>query len=134
MNQRELEKAAKYMLAWREDWNRFVHDVLKARLDSEQQAIINSVQENKMTAVASGTARGKDFVSACACLSFFYLTPRWDSNGRLVANTKVAMTAPTGRQVHNIMTPEVRRLFRNAGFLPGRLVADDIRTDYEEWF
>lgn len=128
------DKAKRYMELWRSDWNRFVRDVLKARLDNEQQDIISSVQFNPMTAVASGTARGKDFVSACACLCFFYLTPRFDKNGRLVKNTKVAMTAPTGRQVKNIMTPEVRRLLRNAGMLPGRLVGDDIRTNYEEWF
>ena len=128
------EKAQKYMELWRQDWNRFCYDVLKARLDKEQQAIVDSVQYNPMTAVASGTARGKDFVSACACLCFFYLTPRFDKYGNMTSNTKVAMTAPTARQVHNIMTPEVRRLFRNAQFLPGRLVADDIRTNYDEWF
>lgn len=111
----------------------FVRDVLKARLDREQQAIISSVQHHPMTAVASGTARGKDFVSACAALCFMYLTPRWEG-GRLVKNTKIALTAPTGRQVDNIMIPEVRRLFRNAGCLPGRLVASDIRTDFDEWF
>jgi hypothetical protein len=103
-------------------------------LDHEQQAIISSVQHNPMTAVASGTARGKDFVAACASLCFLYLTPKFSKDGRLVENTKVAMTAPTGRQVLNIMVPEVRRLFRNAGCLPGRLVAGDIRTSYEEWF
>lgn len=128
------DKAAYHLRSWRNDWNRFVYDVLKARLDKEQQDIISSVQFNPMTTVASGTARGKDFVSACACLCFLYLTPRWNNDGILVKNTKVAMTAPTGRQVRNIMTPEVRRLFKAAGFLPGRLVADDIRTGYEEWF
>lgn len=121
------------MQAWRADWNRFVREVLRARLDREQQAIIESVQHSPRTAVASGTARGKDFVSACACLCFMYLTPRWRA-GRLVANTKIAMTAPTGRQVSNIMVPEVRRLLRQAEVLPGRLVGNDIRTDYEEWF
>jgi hypothetical protein len=120
--------------SWQEDWNRFVRDVLKARLDKEQQEIITSVQFNPMTAVASGTARGKDFVSACASLCFLYLTPKFDKKGNLIGNTKVAMTAPTARQVGNIMTPEVRRLFRTAKVLPGRTVADDIRTDYEEWF
>jgi hypothetical protein len=120
--------------SWQSDWNLFVRDVLKARLDKEQQDIISSVQFNKMTAVASGTARGKDFVSACACLCFFYLTPKFNKNGKLVENTKVAMTAPTGRQVMNIMVPEVRRLLRNAAVLPGRLVSGDIRTAYEEWF
>lgn len=124
---------------WRKDWNRFVRDVLGARLDKEQQAIIESVQFNPMTSVASGTARGKDYVAACAGLCFFYLTPEFDQYGVLSGNTKVAMTAPTSRQVHNIMTPEIRRLLR-AGrqkfpdVCHGRLVSDDIRTDYEEWF
>ena len=124
---------------WSNDWNKFVKDGLGARLDKEQQDIISSVQHNKMTAVASGTARGKDFVAACAALCFMYLTPRFDKDGNLIENTKIAMTAPTGRQVSNIMTPEVRRLLRNGRsrfpfLFPGRLVADDIRTNYEEWF
>ena len=120
--------------SWQNDWNKFVRDVLKARLDKEQQDIISSVQYYPRTAVASGTSRGKDFVAACSSLCFLYLTPKFDSKGNLVSNTKIAMTAPTGRQVKNIMTPEVRRLFRNAKTLPGRLVSDDKRTEYEEWF
>lgn len=127
------DKAAKKLKEWRTDWNKFVYEVLKARLDKEQQSIIESVQYNPMTAVSSGTARGKDFVAACACLCFMYLTPRWEK-GKLTKNTKIAMTAPTDRQVKNIMVPEVRRLYRNAGFLPGRLVGYDIRTEYEEWY
>lgn len=119
---------------WQEDWNLFVIDVLKARLDPEQKAIITSVQNNPLTAVASGTSRGKDFVAACAALCFMYLTPKFDSNGNLIENTKIALTAPTGRQVSNIMVPEFRRLLRQAQILPGRMVANDIRTDYEEWF
>lgn len=123
---------------WSKNWNDFVHDALGANLDKEQKAIIDSVQRNKMTAVASGTARGKDFVAACAALCFLYLTP-WFKDGKMVGNTKVALTAPTGRQVTNIMTPEIRRLLRSARskfpwVCPGRIVADDIRTDYEEWF
>jgi hypothetical protein len=121
-------------ISWQADWNKFARDVFKVRLDREQQDILSSVQFNPMTAVASGTARGKDFVAACSALCFLYLTPKFNSKGELVGNTKVAMTAPTGRQVSNIMTPEIRRLLRNAKFLPGRLVADDVRTDYEEWF
>lgn len=128
------DKAKNRMRAWRGDWNKFVREVLQARLDREQQAIIDSVQHNPRTAVASGTARGKDFVSACASLCFMYLTPRF-KDGKLIANTKIAMTAPTGRQVTNIMTPEVRRLLRGAIVeLPGRSVANDIRTNYDEWF
>lgn len=120
--------------SWRADWNKFVRDVLHANLDREQQAVIESVQVNPRTAVASGTSRGKDYVAACAALCFMYLTPVFNSKGELVGNTKIALTAPTGRQVRNIMTPEIRRLFRGAKILPGRLVAEDIRTEFEEWF
>lgn len=126
-------KELRYLKAWCQDWNKFCRDALKVRLDSEQQAIISSVQHNPMTAVASGTARGKDFVAACAAMCFMYLTPRW-KDGKLVKNTKIAMTAPSGRQVNDIMIPEISRLFRSAEFLPGRLLANGIRTNYEEWF
>lgn len=63
-----VRKDIRYLKSWIEDWNRFCRDVLKVRLDSEQQSIISSVQYNPMTAVASGTARGKDFVAACAAM------------------------------------------------------------------
>lgn len=129
----KADKSIRYMKAWREDWCKFAHDVLYARLDKEQQAILHSVQHNPMTAVASGTSRGKDYIAACAAMCFMYLTPRW-KDGKLVKNTKIAMTAPSGRQVKDIMIPEVSRLFRNAGILPGRLLSSGIRTNYDEWF
>jgi len=124
--------------SWRADWNRFVRDALGVTLDREQQEILSSVQFNPRTSVSSGTARGKDFVAACAAMSFLYLTPRWNTRHELVGNTKVALTAPTDRQVKNIMMPEVSRLYNKAKrrgvLLPGRLTAYDIRTDNEEWF
>lgn len=124
--------------SWRADWNRFVRDVLDVRLDREQQDILSSVQFNPRTSVASGTARGKDFVAACAAVSFLYLTPRWNTKRQLIENTKVALTAPTDRQVRNIMMPEVSRLYNRAKqrgiTLPGRLTTSDIRTNNDEWF
>lgn len=130
--------ADKLFKSWREDWNKFIKEALGVTLDPEQQAIVAAVQRNKRVSVRSGTARGKDFVAACIAVSFLYLTPRWNKRGELVENTKVALTAPTDRQVKNIMMPEISRLFNKAkkrGFvLPGRLTAYDIRTDNEEWF
>lgn len=124
--------------SWRADWNKFVREALGVNLDREQQAILESVQHNPRTSVASGTARGKDFVAACAAVSCLYLTPIWNRRGELVENTKVALTAPTDRQVKNIMLPEVSRLFNRAKrrgiVLPGRLTSYDIRTDNDEWF
>lgn len=128
--------------SWRADWNKFIREAFDVHLDSEQQAILSSVQHNPRTSVASGTARGKDFVAACAAISFMYLTPRWKRNPKgdveLAENTKVALTAPTDRQVKNIMMPEISRLYNRAKArgvtLPGRLNTYDIRTDNAEWF
>lgn len=120
--------------SWQNDWNKFAKDVLKVDLDDEQKAIVTAVQNHQRVSVASGTARGKDFVAAVVALCFLYLTPRWDKKGELIENTKVALTAPTDRQVKNIMVPEFSRLFNRAKMLPGRLVAYDIRTQHEEWF
>lgn len=127
---------------WRKDWVRFAQEALGVTLDREQQEILRSVQFNRRTSVASGTARGKDFVAACAAMCFLYLTPRWRRNAsgkiELAENTKVALTAPTDRQVLNIMMPEISRLFNRAkkrGIeLTGRLNAYNIRTDNDEWF
>ena len=124
--------------AWRRDWNLFMREAFGVSLDEEQQAILRSVQENPRTSVVSGTARGKDFVAACCAVCFLYLTPRWNARGELVENTKVALTAPTERQVKNIMMPEVARLIGRAKQrgvdLPGRLTTSDIRTSEKEWF
>lgn len=138
-NDKNIQRKGVALLnSWRADWNRFVRDALGVTLDREQQEILSSVQFNPRTSVASGTARGKDFVAACAAVSFLYLTPRWNTRRELVENTKVALTAPTDRQVKNIMMPEVSRLYSRAKkrgiILPGRLNAYDIRTDNEEWF
>lgn len=122
------------MKLWRKDWCLFAKEVLHARLDDEQKAILKALQTDKMVAVASGTSRGKDFVAAVAAVCFLYLTPRFDKEGNLVKNTKVAMTAPTGRQVTDIMIPEVARLYRNAGWLPGAMLSNGIRTKYKEWY
>lgn len=137
-NDEVRRNAGKLFQSWRNDWNKFIKEALGVTLDPEQQAIVAAVQTNKRVSVRSGTARGKDFVAACIAVSFLYLTPRWNKRGELIENTKVALTAPTDRQVKNIMMPEISRLFNKAkkrGFvLPGRLTAYDIRTDNEEWF
>ena len=132
------KKGQKVVESYLKDWNKFIREVLGANLDKDQQAIIESVQHNPRTSVASGTARGKDFVTACAAISFLYLTPRWNNKKELIANTKVALTAPTDRQVKNIMMPEISRLYnaakRRGVFLPGRLNVYDIRMEDPEWF
>lgn len=116
-------------------WKLFARECLRVNLDAEQEAILDACQQHKMVSVVSGTGRGKDYTAAVIALCFLFLTPVWDSNGVLVENTKVVLTAPTDRQVGNVMVPEITRIYNNAAFrLPGRLVGYDIRTDYKEWF
>lgn len=135
---RQQEVISGLFESWRNDWNKFIREAFGVTLDSEQQAIVAAVQNNRRVSVRSGAARGKDFVAACIAMAFLYLTPRWSKDKELIENTKVALTAPTDRQVKNIMMPEISRLFNRAkkrGFdLPGRLNAYDIRTDNDEWF
>lgn len=138
----DKEKMAEFAIGkfdlWRKDWVLFARDAFGVKLDAEQEEILRAVQREKRVSVRSGTARGKDFIAAVAALCFFYLTPRWDKENNLVSNTKVALTAPTDRQVRNIMMPEITRLFKRSKKmgcdLPGRLNAYDIRTDFAEWF
>ena len=131
------QQASTLFTSWRADWNRFLVDVCGVELDDSQREIITAIQHNKRVSVRSGTARGKDFVAACAAVCFLYLTPRWDTSGNMIENTKVALTAPTDRQVKNIMMPEVSRLIHKAhkrGFrLGGNLSQSAIRMREEEW-
>lgn len=134
----ERTHISRLFASWRKDWNKFLVDVFDVHLDAEQRKILRAVQHNKRVSVRSGTARGKDYVAACAAVCFLYLTPKWDAEGNMIENTKVALTAPTDRQVKNIMMPEVSRLITRAhkrGFgLCGNLTQQAIRMRQEEWF
>jgi len=116
-------------------WNMFARDYLGVNLDEEQDEALYTIRHNAKTAIASGTSRGKDYLMAVAAVCFLYLTPEFDENGKLIGNTKVALTAPTGRQVKDIMRPEIARIFNQSPYLPGYLSGNDIRfEEYEEWF
>jgi hypothetical protein len=122
--------------AWRADWCLFAREVLRLKLDSAQEEILRAIQSNRRVSVRSGTARGKDFVAAVASICFLYLTPGYDEN-QLFHPTKVILTAPTGRQIRNIMIPEISKMFTRAKILPGKLMAGGIRFDepeFAEWF
>lgn len=139
VDRKEIElKFQELWAKFQNDWVYFAETVLGSKLDEDQKEILRAVQKYPRVSVASGTARGKDYITAVACMCFFFLTPKF-VNGVCVENTKVAMTAPTGRQVQNIMQPEISRLFNKAnrffGGISGcRLVANDIRTSHDEWF
>lgn len=93
-------------------------------LTAEQRSIVNSVWENKYTGVKSSPSMGKTFVSACVVLAFLF--PNKDS--------KVITTAPTSRQVEDLLWSEIAALFNKAKIqLPGKLNTKDLVLG-DKWF
>ena len=111
---------------YQNDWNKFAIDVLDADLDIEQKKILTAVQNNARVSVRSGTARGKDYVSAVAAVCFLYL----------FSPSKVICTAPTGRQAVDIMMGEIATIIRGAKInLGGRLLVSRISfKGNENWY
>lgn len=108
------------------DWNEFAADVLGVTLDTDQRQILSAIQHEPRVSVRSGHARGKDFIAAVAAECFL----------NLEAPCKVICTAPTDRQVVNIMMAELAGLHLNARVpLGGRPLTNAIRYDGEpNWF
>jgi len=86
------------------NWNKFARDALGVRLDRKQRRILEAIQLNRRVSVRSGHAAGKDYVAAVASLCFLYH----------YIPSKVINTAPTDRQVINIMMSEIAKIYRNA--------------------
>ena len=121
LNQREMELLNSY----EGDWNKFARDGLGVRLDREQRRILESMQIHRRTTVRSGHAAGKDYVAAVGSLCFLYLN----------IPSKVINTAPTDRQVINIMMSEIGRIYKNAKIdLGGDLWTHKIAFEDPDWF
>ena len=121
LSQREIDILSSY----EGDWNKFAREGLGVRLDRKQRRILGSMQINRRTSVRSGHAAGKDYVAAVGSLCFLYLN----------IPSKVINTAPTDRQVINIMMSEIGRIYRNAKIdLGGNLWTHKITFEDSDWF
>ena len=125
MNVLIADRTRRKLKSWQKNWNRFAKEALRVNLDEDEQAILYSAQINRKTAVKSGHARGKDYTAAVASVCQLYL----------IFNSMVLQTAPTGRQVINIMLAETKNIWNNAVIpLGGDLMAEGIRfTKYPKW-
>ncbi len=104
--------------AWQADWVKAAEDIFGVALDADQKAIVRSVQHNPRTVVKSGHARGKDYTAALVSLLFVYLK----------SPAKVISTAPTQRQVRDIMMSEAKRIWLRAKIpLGGDFLAESLR-------
>lgn len=72
--------------------NLWLEDVFGVELWEKQEEIVNTVWNNRYTAVKSCFASGKSFVAACIAIAFVHLFP----------DSIVVTTAPSYRQLENI--------------------------------
>lgn len=103
----------------------FIKNVLGVdRLTKEQEDIIRSVWENKYTGVKSSPNMGKTFISACIALAF--LCPNKES--------KVITTAPTARQVEDLLWSEISALYNNSAVHIGGKLNNTELIMGDKWF
>ncbi len=90
----------------------------------KQRLILESVRDNKKTAVASCHGAGKSFTAANVALWFLY-------NHRPAI---VITTAPTDRQVRGILWKEIRTMHSKAKVpLGGSLLTQELKLDTDWW-
>jgi hypothetical protein len=111
----EIELKRRHYLANPTDW---VANELHEHLWSTQRRIMDSVRDNRRTAVPSCHEAGKSFLAARIAA--------WWLAVHLPGEAFVVTSAPTGRQVRNILWREIGRAHGLAK-LPGR-------TNQTEWF
>ena len=102
----------------------WVREVLGYEPWEKQIEIIESVRDNRTTAVKSCHAAGKSSIAGRTALWFLYAhTP-----------SIVLTTAPTDRQVRGILWKEIRMSFQRARYpLGGTILTQELKLD-DDWF
>lgn len=93
---------------YRDNPSDFFRDILGVTLTSDQQKILAQVKNNRLTCVPSAHAMGKTFVAAGLVLWWVY-----------ACQGLAITTAPTERQVNNLLWSELRKAWDRVGF-PGQ--------------
>ena len=106
----------------------FVEDIIRAKPDSNQRAILNSVAQYPMTSVRSGHGIGKSAVESW--LAIWFLTTR--------PYPKIPCTAPTQHQLWDILWAEIAKWLRSNPALSQELIWTKekvyMKGHPEEWF
>lgn len=102
----------------------FIEEAFGTPLWSKQKEIVNSLRDNRYTTVRSCHGSGKSFVSANIVLWFLYTHP----------NSKVISTAPTFRQVEDILWREIRSQFSKSKISLGGQLNQTSLDIGEQWF
>jgi phage terminase large subunit len=99
---RKLEEAWKMI----EDPVQFAEDILKLKITAKQREVLQSVAENRRTAVKACHASGKTFIAAALVL--WFVTRHQEAI--------VVTTAPTWMQVKRVLWGEIHRLVYSSLF------------------
>ncbi len=106
----------------------FVEDIIQAVPDKPQRKVLNSLVHNRMTSVRSGHGVGKSTVEAWSILWFLVTRPF----------PKVPCTAPTQRQLFDVLWSEVYKWMRNSKTLENSIMWTQnklyLKEHPEEWF
>ncbi len=116
----------KYLLEkYRKDWVFFVEHALGHKTWSKQREIIRAIQDNNKVAVKACHGSSKTFTAAEAAVTFLNIYPK----------SKVITTAPTYKQVHDLLWTEVRSIYLKSRIqLIGNCNQDRINTDNPDHF
>lgn len=107
-----------------DNMNDFISDVLGTRLWGKQQEIVESVAVNARTTVRSCHASGKSYSAARVVIAFLHRYP----------SSIVITTAPTARQVRNILWRNIRSAAAGSlKSLMGRALTDRYEID-ADWY
>lgn len=109
---------------FRGDFEGFCREILGVKLWHVQIDIGNAVRDHPRAAVAACYSSGKTFTASCLVLWWLY-TRR---------PAMVITTAPTGRQVRNLLWRQIKKLLRNAKRkLPGRSLQVQLEIAPDWW-
>lgn len=103
---------------------KFVQNAFKELLWSKQAEILESIRDNKYTTVKSCYDSGKSFTCARAVLWFLTAFP----------HSKIISTAPTFRQVRDILWSEINTAYNKSVVqLGGKILDTSLKID-SDWF
>ena len=113
-------KAELVEASWFYAWHpvELAEDLLGVRPDPKQAAVLCDLAEHRCVAVRSGHGVGKTLTAAVAVLWWLLFRPF----------AKVACTAPTQHQLHDLLWAEISRLVHGSRFASGLLEVTDTRV------
>jgi phage terminase large subunit len=120
------KESEKLLARYQDNPEYFIEEVLGYKPWDTQLEIMNSVRKNPRTAVRSCSGSGKTRAAASTLLWFLYSFPP----------STVISTAPTQRQVKDILWKEVQGLYYGAKIpFGGKLLTTELNLDEEQkWF